>query len=102
MPKVNIINKTSTLARLSDSQILEKLTDMESNVESFYVKELRQLEKQKAKAIIKDLNKFKELQKKYYTLKSISPDAWLEHWDVYKSILNEAKKRKIIIKNAIQ
>jgi hypothetical protein len=74
---------------------LEKLSFIEQKVDFFYRQELLRLEKLKAQAIIKDLNLFEETQKKYYSTKSIPPEVWLENWDFYLTILNEAKKRNL-------
>ena len=84
--------------QLSDEQILQSIQFIENKIEYLYHKELVRLEKLKAKAIIKDLEQFRNFQEKYYSTKSIAPDVWLETWEIYRGILNEAEKRNLLIR----
>jgi hypothetical protein len=90
-------DSTIEIPTLSNIQLVDNLMFMERKFEFFYCRELRKLEKQKAEAIIRNLDEFQEAQKKYHYLKSQSPEVWFENWEVYKSFLNEIKKRNLAI-----
>ena len=83
---------------LTNEQLLQNISSLKQRVEYYYCKELRRLEKNKRKAIIKDLNEFRRIQEKYNLMKSISPFDWLENWEVYNAIKKEAEKRSLPIK----
>jgi len=86
---------------LSNNQIIDNITYIESKYEFFYCKELRRLEKLKTVAIIRDLDEFENAQKQYNHLKSMSPEIWFENWETYKLLLEEAGKRNLSIPHPV-
>jgi hypothetical protein len=85
------------VSELSNSQILENLAYAGRRFEYLYCRELRKLEQIQAKAIIKNLDEFRSAQNKYFQIKSMNPKIWLENWDVYKEIIQEASRRNIAL-----
>jgi hypothetical protein len=88
----------ASISDLSNSQILENLFYVKKRFEYLYRRELCKLEKMKSNAIIRNIEEFKSAQKKYFQMKSMLPEAWLESWEVYKEILHEASKRNLVSK----
>jgi hypothetical protein len=85
------------LSSLSNTQLLDKMRILKRKYEFFYCRELRRLDKIKGEAIIRDLDRFEDIQKQYNKLKSTSPEFWFESWDVYHSVKSEIEKRKLSV-----
>jgi hypothetical protein len=84
-----------TVSELSNSQLLDNYAYAGKRYEYLYCRELRRLEKIQSRAIIKNLEEFKQAQSKYFQIKSTHPKIWFENWDVYKEIIEEASRRNI-------
>ena len=85
-----------SVSELSNSQILDNINYAKLRFEHLYRRELRKLERIKSSAIIRDLEEFRSAQEKYFEIKASHPKAWFENWEIYKLILREAQKRKLI------
>ena len=87
---------SASVSKLSNTQILDNINYAKLQFEYLYRRELCKLERIKSTAIIRNLEEFKSVQKKYFEIKSTQPKTWLENWDVFKVMIKEAYTRNLI------
>ncbi len=91
-------NNKSSVEDLSNESLFVVKAFLERTKGYFYHKEIRRLERIEKKAIIYDLEKFKEAKEKRYRLRRSNEDDWFNNWKVYKEIINELNKRNLLTK----
>lgn len=95
MYKVQIPPKRNNISELSNSQLLFTYIYLKRTFKYLYHRKLSLLAKKEKKAIIYDLELFKQIKEKKYSLRCCTPQKWFEEWEVNKRILNELEKRKL-------
>lgn len=98
MYKVQLSSTTSNISDFNNTQLVCSYLYVSKTFNYLYKKKLRNLNKKEKKAIIHDLSLFETIKAKKYSLRCLTPQKWLENWNVYNGITSEIKKRELSIK----
>lgn len=99
MYKVEISPSNSDISQYNNTELICSYIFVKKTFNQLYKKKLLHLSKKEKKAIIYDLSLFETIKQKKYLLRSVTPQKWLENWNVFNGIANEIKKRDLSINN---
>lgn len=99
MYKVEISSSNSDISEYNNTELICSYIFVKKTFNQLYKRKLRHLTKKEKKAIIYDLSLFESINQKKYLLRSVTPQKWLENWDIFNCIANEIKKRNLSINN---
>jgi len=97
MYKVELTSSNSNISDYDNTELIFSYIFVKKTYNHLYKKKLMNLNKKEKKAIIYDLSLFESIKQKKYLLRCLTPQKWLENWDVFNVISNEIKKRDLLI-----
>lgn len=97
MYKVEISSTNSNISDYNNTQLICSYIFVKKTFNHLYKKKLLNLNKKERKAIIYDLSLFEAIKQKKYMLRCLTPQKWLENWNVFNGITSEIKKRDLLI-----
>jgi hypothetical protein len=97
MYKVKRVTSDCKIADFDDTQLICSYFYLKQTFKCLYKRKLRNLNKRERKAIIYDLALFESIKQMNYTLRCLTPQKWLENWNIFNGITAEIKKRELSI-----
>lgn len=99
MYKVEISSFDYKIEDFDNMQLFCSYVYLKKTFNFMYKQKLRTLSKQEKRAIIYDLSLFETVKKQKYNLLCITPQKWLENWNVFVGITSEMKRRELLENN---
>ena len=99
MYKVEISTSNTNISDYNNTQLICSYYFVKKTFNHLYKTKLRTLSKQEKKAIIYDISLFETIKQKKDILRCLTPQKWLENWNVFNGITDEIRKRELSIKN---
>ncbi len=97
MYKVELSSSNVNISELNNAQLIFAYIYVRKTFNHLYKKKLMNLTKQEKKAIVYDLTLFSAIKQQKYLLRCLTPQKWLENWNVFNGIIEEIKKRNLSI-----
>ena len=98
MYKVELSPKNCNISSFDNTQLICSYIYLKKTCNHIYKKQIRSLTIKEKKAIIYDISLFQTVKQKKYLLRSLTPQKWLENWNVFNGITEEIKKRELSVK----
>ena len=99
MYKVKLVTSNCKISEFNDTQLVCSYLFLKNASKYLYKRKLRNLNKLEKTAIIYDLSLFESIKKMNYSLRCLTPEKWLENWNVFNGISAEIKKRELSVNN---
>lgn len=99
MYKVQVSKTDYNLADYNNAELICSYVYLKKTFNYLYKQKLKNLTKKEKKAIIYDLSLFETIKTQKYLLRCLTPQKWLENWNVYNGITSELKKRDLFANN---
>ena len=98
MYKVKVSPQNCNISSFNNTQLICSYIYLKKTFNHIYKKQIRSLTIQEKKAIIYDISLFQSVKQKIYLLRCLTPQKWLENWNVFNGITEEIKKRELSVK----
>lgn len=98
MYKVEVSPKNCNISNFDNTQLICSYIYLKKTFNHIYKKQIRALTIKEKKAIIYDISLFQIVKQKKYLLRCLTPQKWLENWNVFNGITEEIKKRELSVK----
>ena len=99
MYKVELSPPNCSISNFNNTQLICSYIYLKKTFNHIYKKQVRSLTIREKKAIIYDISLFQTIQQKRYLLRCLTPQKWLENWNVFNGITEEIKKRELSVNN---
>ena len=97
MYKVKLVTSNCNIEEFNDTQLICSYIFLKNTSKYLYKRKLRNLNKREKTAIIYDLALFESIKEMNYSLRCLTPEKWLENWNVFNVISAEIKKRELTV-----
>lgn len=99
MYNVELSPQNSNISSFDNTQLICSYIYLKKTFNHLYKKQIRALTIKEKKAIIYDINLFQHVKEKKYLLRCLTPQKWLENWNVFNGIIEEIKKRELSVQH---
>ena len=99
MYKVKLVTSKNNISEFNDTQLVCSYIFLKNASKCLYKRKLRSLNKREKTAIIYDLTLFESLKQMNYKLRCLTPEKWLNNWNVFNVISAEIKRRELSVNN---
>lgn len=99
MYQVELSPNNCNISNFNNTQLICSYIYLKKTFNHIYKKQIRSLTIKEKKAIIYDITLFQAVKQKKYLLRCLTPQKWLENWNVFNGITEEIKKRDLSVNN---